>query len=80
MCHWRLMGFHTNQSREITCDQVKHGVTGGRNTAPETGSMKIVVQSGIIGLLAQQDCYGQPGGTDLVRHKGCLETTLTTLR
>ena len=42
--------------------------------------LKVVVQRGIIGLLAQQDCCGQPCDTDLVRHAGYLETTLTTLR
>ena len=80
MCHWRFMGVHANQSSGITCDQVKHGVISGRNTAPETGLLKVVIQRGIIGLLAQQDCCGQPCDTNPVCHAGCLETTLTTLR
>jgi hypothetical protein len=43
MYYWRLMGVHANQSSGITCDQVKHGVISGRNTAAETGLLKVVV-------------------------------------
>jgi len=80
MYYWRLMGVHANQSSGITCDQVKHSVIGSRNTAAERGLLKVVLQREGIGLLAQQDCCGQPGETDLVGHAGCLETTMTTLR